>query len=94
VDTLEAALSDMREFVVLLDGCPRVGRQPYSTYLFMETCMFGRQMEKEQIVSFLLQPAQDLEVLPVIGPHEIGKRTLVEHACLEERVREKFGKIQ
>jgi hypothetical protein len=93
VVSLEAALSDMREFVVLLGACPRLNRQPYSTYLFAERCMFGRQIEKEQIFSFLLQPGQDLEVLPVIGPHEVGKRTLVEHACLEERVREKFAKI-
>lgn len=93
VDNLEAMLSDMTEFVVLLGACPRVARQPYSVYLYMESCMFGRQMEKEQIVGFLLQPSQDLEVLPVIGPHEIGKRTLVEHACLEERIREKFGTI-
>ncbi|GJN06172.1 hypothetical protein PR202_ga23873 [Eleusine coracana subsp. coracana] len=43
VESLEAALSDMREFVVLLNGCPRVvSRQPYSAYLFMESCMFGR----------------------------------------------------
>ncbi|CAL4950677.1 unnamed protein product [Urochloa decumbens] len=93
VDTLEAALSDMKEFVVLLGGCPRLNQQPYSAYLFMERCMFGRQMEKEHIVSFLLQPARDLEVLPIIGPHEVGKRTLVEHVCLEERVRERFAKI-
>ncbi|CAL4977047.1 unnamed protein product [Urochloa decumbens] len=93
VDTLEAALSDMEEVVVVLGACPRVARQPYSVYLYMERCMFGRQMEKEQIVSFLLQPAHDLEVLPVIGPHDVGKRTLVEHACLEERVRDHFAKI-
>ncbi|CAO2198448.1 unnamed protein product [Urochloa humidicola] len=91
--SMEAALSDMKEFVVLLGACPRLNRQPYNTYLYMERCMFGRQMEKEQIVSFLLQPAQDLEVLPVIGPHEVGKRTLVEHACLEERVRDRFAMI-
>ncbi|CAL4964391.1 unnamed protein product [Urochloa decumbens] len=94
VDTLEAALSDMKESVVLLGGCPRLNQQPYSAYLFMERCMFGRQMEKEHIVSFLLQPARDLEVLPIIGPHEVGKRTLVEHVCLEERVRERFAKIR
>ncbi|CAL4964392.1 unnamed protein product [Urochloa decumbens] len=93
VDTLEAALSDMEEVVVVLGACPRVARQPYSVYLYMERCMFGRQMEKEQIVSFLLQPAHDLEVLPVIGPHDVGKRTLVEHACLDERVRDHFAKI-
>ncbi|KAL6849891.1 hypothetical protein ACP4OV_020518 [Aristida adscensionis] len=92
--SLEAALSDMKEFVVLLGGCPRFNRQPYSAYLFMDSCMFGRQMEKEQIIGFLLQkPAQDLEVLPIIGPHEVGKRTLVEHVCLDERVRQHFSKI-
>jgi hypothetical protein len=95
VEGLEAALSGMREFVVLLGACPRVARQPYSTYLFMESCMFGRQLEKEQIISFLLsQPShQDVDVLPIIGPHEVGKRTLVEHVCLDERVRERFAKI-
>jgi molybdopterin-guanine dinucleotide biosynthesis protein len=58
--------------------------------------MFGRQMEKEQIIGFLLQPepAQDFDVLPIIGPHEVGKRTLVEHACLDDRVRDHhFAKI-
>ncbi|CAO2180417.1 unnamed protein product [Urochloa humidicola] len=93
VESMEAALTDMKEFVVLLGGRPLLNRQPYSTYLYMERCMFGRQMEKEQVVSFLLQPAQDLEVLPVIGPHEVGKRTLVEHACLDERVQDHFTKI-
>ncbi|TVU06989.1 hypothetical protein EJB05_47027, partial [Eragrostis curvula] len=82
---LEAALRDVRELVVLLDGCPRVARQPYSAYLFMERCMFGRQLEKEEII--------DVDVLPIIGPHGVGKRTLVEHACLDERVRERFAKI-
>ncbi|CAO2161997.1 unnamed protein product [Urochloa humidicola] len=91
--SMEAALSGMKEFVVLLGAFPRLNRQPYSAYLYMERCMFGRQMEKEQIISFLQQPAQDLEVLPVIGPHEVGKRTLVEHACLDERVQHHFAKI-
>ncbi|KAF8776319.1 hypothetical protein HU200_003638 [Digitaria exilis] len=95
VESMEAALSDMRELVVLLGCCPRVIKQPYSSYLFMERCMFGRQMEKEHIIGFLLQPAPDseLDVLPIIGPHEVGKRTLVEHACLDERVRQRFAKI-
>ncbi|TVU32211.1 hypothetical protein EJB05_23933, partial [Eragrostis curvula] len=93
VERLEAELRNMKEFVVLLGSCPRVPQQPYSTYLFMERCIFGRQMEKEKLIGFLLQPAQDLDVLPIIGPHEIGKQTLVEHVCLEDRVREHFSKI-
>ncbi|KAL6850543.1 hypothetical protein ACP4OV_021170 [Aristida adscensionis] len=93
-ESLEAALSDMREFVVLLGSFPRLNRQPYSAYLFMESCMFGRQLEKEQIVGFLLQPARDLDVLPIIGPHDVGKRTLVEHVCLDERVKQYFPEIR
>jgi hypothetical protein len=93
--SLEAALSNMREFVVHLGACPRVTKQPYSTYLFMQNYMFGRQLEKQQIIAFLLQPSsqQDLDVLPIVGPHEVGKRTLVEHVCLDERVRERFAKV-
>ncbi|TVU06984.1 hypothetical protein EJB05_47022, partial [Eragrostis curvula] len=85
----------MKELVVLLGGCPRVTRQPYSTYLFMERCMFGRQMEKEEIIGFCLKQSchQVLDVLPIIGPHGVGKWTLVEHVCLDERVRERFAKI-
>lgn len=98
VESLEAALSDAKELVVLLGACPRVTRQPYSAYLFMEMCMFGRQMEKEHIIDFLLQPCSfgdpNLGVFPVIGPPEVGKRTLVEHVCIEERVRRHFSRIQ
>ncbi|XP_006645723.2 uncharacterized protein LOC102716084 [Oryza brachyantha] len=97
--SLEAALSDAKELVVLLGGCPRLTRQPYSAYLFMERCMFGRQMEMEQIIDFLLRPACSLAgdpnpgVLPVVGGREVGKRTLVEHVCIHERVRQYFAKI-
>ncbi|TVU07001.1 hypothetical protein EJB05_47040, partial [Eragrostis curvula] len=58
---LEAALRDVRELVVLLDGCPRVARQPYSAYLFMERCMFGRQLEKEEIIGFCLSSQPSLQ---------------------------------
>ncbi|KAK3160720.1 hypothetical protein QOZ80_1BG0063510 [Eleusine coracana subsp. coracana] len=94
VETLEAALGDMREIVVLLNSCPRlITKQPYSAYLFVERCMFGRQMEKEEVIGFLLKPSQELDVLPIIGPPDVGKRTLVEHVCLDERVRERFTEI-
>ncbi|CAO2207759.1 unnamed protein product [Urochloa humidicola] len=92
-ESLEAALRDMREFIVLIGGCPRVARQPYSAHLFMESCMFGRHSEKEQIITFLLHPARDSDVLPIIGPYKVGKRTLVEHVCLDKRVREHFVKF-
>ena len=93
MDDLEAVLDDMKEFLLLLMQCPPVARQPYSAYLFMERCMFGRRMEKEHIVSFLLNPCSSLDVLPVTGPFYIGKSTLVEHACREEAVQRSFSNI-
>lgn len=92
--SLESTIGDMKEFVVFLMDCPRILRQPYITYLFMERCMFGRHKEKAHIISFLMQPSNStLEVLPVIGPREIGKKTLVAHVCNEEMVKKQFSCI-
>ncbi|CAN6296031.1 unnamed protein product [Urochloa humidicola] len=94
VRSLEALIGDAKEFVVFLTNCPPMYRQPYSTHLFMEKCMFGRYMEKDRVMDFLLQEpppgAPAPGVLPVVGPAYIGKSTLVEHACNDERVRNHF----
>jgi hypothetical protein len=59
--------------------------------------MFGRQMEAELVIKFLLhtQPhsSQELEVLPIVGPVRVGKSTLVTHICKDERVRDYFSEI-
>lgn len=59
--------------------------------------MFDRQMEREQAISFLLQAdpleVANLGVLPIVGPRLIGKSTLVEHVCEDERVRNHFSLI-
>ncbi|CAM0957679.1 unnamed protein product [Alopecurus aequalis] len=95
-DTIE----DVSEFVTLLCGCPRLQRQPYSVYLLLNKCMFGRQMEMEHIMNFLLQEeecapggAEGPAVLPIIGPPKVGKSTLIKHACDDERVRNHFSQI-
>uniref|UniRef100_A0A0E0R4K0 NB-ARC domain-containing protein n=1 Tax=Oryza rufipogon TaxID=4529 RepID=A0A0E0R4K0_ORYRU len=96
VDGLETKIADMREFVILLGSHPRLPRQPYSTYLYIENCMFGRRIEKEQVINFLLcnDPHDPyVSILPIIGPPRIGKKTLVQHACLDERVRNCFSHI-
>jgi len=49
------------------------------------------------VLNFLLhtQPhgAEELEVLPVVGPGRVGKSTLVAHVCNDERVRAHFSEI-
>uniref|UniRef100_A0A0E0BFN4 Disease resistance N-terminal domain-containing protein n=1 Tax=Oryza glumipatula TaxID=40148 RepID=A0A0E0BFN4_9ORYZ len=96
VDGLETKIADMREFVILLGSQTRLPRQPYSTYLYIDNCMFGRRIEKEQVINFFLcnDPHDPyVSILPIIGPQRIGKKTLVQHACLDERVRNCFSHI-
>ena len=56
-------------------------------------------MEKERVMEFSLQTEQPpasaatLGVLPIVGPAHIGKSTLVEHVCCDERVRDHFSLI-
>uniref|UniRef100_A0ACD5T866 Uncharacterized protein n=1 Tax=Avena sativa TaxID=4498 RepID=A0ACD5T866_AVESA len=92
---LENMVADMKELAIFLMSYPRMYRQPYGSYLFVDNCMFGRQMEREQAISFLLQaePNGNLGVLPIIGPGLIGKSTFVEHVCDDERVRNYYSLI-
>lgn len=91
---LDAMIADTGEFASFLAGCPRLRRQPYDTYMLLERCMFSRHAEMEQIVNFLLQRGTgDLEVLPILGPTKVGKSTMIEHACNDERVRRAFSRI-
>jgi len=94
---LERMASDMKELVVFLSCYPPARREPYSGHLWLENRMFGREAEQEKIISFLLGPepagAEGPGVLPVIGRPRVGKSTLVEHVCLDERVRGHFSLI-
>jgi hypothetical protein len=91
LERLEKAVANMAKFVVLLGGCERISRRPYGVYLFTLRISCS-------VLSFLLQhndshgdyaPA----VLPVIGGTAVGKKTLVAHACADERVRSRFSSI-
>lgn len=103
VRSLEGMMVDMKEFVVLLTSYPPMHRQPYSAHMFVDKCMFGRNREKGRVLEFLLQvepptsgggaEAARLGVLPIVGPAHIGKTTLVEHVCYDERVRSHFSLI-
>ncbi|KAF2912513.1 hypothetical protein DAI22_10g016900 [Oryza sativa Japonica Group] len=96
LNNLEAAISNINEFVVLLVGCEHVCRRPYDTYLYTDNFMFGRHAEKQQIINILLQnPCQQGGplVLPIIGGCRVGKKTLVSHVCGDERIRSYFRSI-
>uniref|UniRef100_A0ACD5TEQ1 Uncharacterized protein n=1 Tax=Avena sativa TaxID=4498 RepID=A0ACD5TEQ1_AVESA len=94
---LENMVADMKEFAIFLMSYPRMCRQPYGAYLYLDKYMFGRQMEREQVISFLLRAEPlgggNLGVLPIVGPGLVGKSTLVEHVCDDERVRNHFSLI-
>uniref|UniRef100_A0A453IWZ1 NB-ARC domain-containing protein n=1 Tax=Aegilops tauschii subsp. strangulata TaxID=200361 RepID=A0A453IWZ1_AEGTS len=88
----------MAEFVVLLGGCERISHRPYDVYLYTENFMFSRHVEKQKLLSFLLEhnsPPGDhaIAVRPIIGGAAIGKKTLVAHVCGDERVRSRFSSI-
>ncbi|TVU35287.1 hypothetical protein EJB05_17171, partial [Eragrostis curvula] len=97
VDSLETLMRNMQEFVVFLEGYPRICRQPYNTYLILDKVMFGRQMEMETVLNFLLRLEAfgdgNPGVLPIVCTTRVGKSTLVEHVCLDERVRGHFSSI-
>jgi hypothetical protein len=100
VEELESLTRDyMREFILLVQGYPRKVDRPVTTTLYMDRCVFGRHVEKERIVDFLLQRpppgrAPFLSVLAVLGAKKLGKTTLVKHACDDERVRGHFARIE
>ncbi|KAM0822535.1 hypothetical protein ACQ4PT_071437 [Festuca glaucescens] len=98
LESLETAVANIAEFVVLLGGCERMYRRPYDVYLYTDNFMFGRHAEKQRLLSFLLQhsdPPGDYApaVLPIIGGGATGKKTLVAHVCGNEKVRSHFSSI-
>jgi hypothetical protein len=100
LETIENVVTGMHEFVAFLKNYPPIyRRQPYNMHLVMETCMFGRQVEVERIINFLLQREPPGEhspgvgVLPIVGPGKVGKSTLVEHVCYDIRVHAHFTQI-
>ncbi|CAL5049996.1 unnamed protein product [Urochloa decumbens] len=100
VEELEGLTRDyMREFIMLVQGYPRKVHRPVTTTLYMDRCVFGRHVEKERIVDFLLHRAPPnrapfLSALAVVGAKKVGKTTLVKHACDDERVRGHFAAIE
>ncbi|KAF7104254.1 hypothetical protein CFC21_105162 [Triticum aestivum] len=98
LESLEIAVANMVEFVVLLGGCELMSRRPYDIYLYTNDFMFSRHSEKQKLLRFLLEhngsPGDHAPaVLPVIGGGGVGKKTLVAHVCGDEQVRSRFSSI-
>jgi hypothetical protein len=98
-EELESLTQDcMRGFVLLVQGYPRKVHRSVTTTLYMDRCVFGRHVEKERIVDFLLQQRPPsgpcLSALAVVGAKKVGKTTLVRHACDDERVRGHFARVE
>ncbi|RCV09194.1 hypothetical protein SETIT_2G007900v2 [Setaria italica] len=97
LDDLSSMILGMKELVMFLASYPRLYRQPYSMLLVLGNCMFGRQMETEFVINFLLHKrhhdSKELDILPIIGPGRVGKTTLVAHVCEDERIRDHFSEI-
>nr|TKV94490.1 hypothetical protein SEVIR_9G298800v2 [Setaria viridis] len=88
-------VTNITEFVVLLTGCKRMFHSPYSSYIYIDNFMFGRQVEKQQVINILLQdnPSRAPTVLPIIGGCRVGKKTLVGNICSDDRIRSYYSSI-
>lgn len=95
IANLETIVTNMTEFVVLLTGCRRMFRSPYCSYLYVDNFMFGRQVEKQQVINILLQnnPSTVATVLPIIGGCRVGKKTLVGSICSDDRIRSYYSSM-
>ncbi|CAD6267630.1 unnamed protein product [Miscanthus lutarioriparius] len=94
---LQGMSHDLREFILLLHDCKPI-RRPLPTSIFRDGQMFGRHVEKQRIINFLLhedddQATAELSVLPIVGGSGVGKTTLVQYACDDARVRSHFPVI-
>ncbi|CAL5034544.1 unnamed protein product [Urochloa decumbens] len=97
IDNLSNMIEDANCTIMLLNNYPPLYKQPYSMHLSVGKCMFGRQMEMERIMNFLMQnehqATESGAVLPIVGPVCVGKSTLVAHVCNDARVRNYFSQI-
>lgn len=95
--SLETKVDTMKEFVILIGGCERVCRNPYDTYLYIDNFMFGRHVEKQQVINTLLQKNFNNQgapvILSIIGGHKVGKRTLVSYVCNTDKIQSHFSSI-
>ncbi|TVU40675.1 hypothetical protein EJB05_14144, partial [Eragrostis curvula] len=97
LNNLNTLIEDVKGLLVYLKNYPPLYRQPYGMHLFIGKCMFGRQMEMERVMEFLMQQehpgTESVGVLPIVGPTWVGKSTLVAHVCKDARVQVYFSRV-
>jgi NB-ARC domain/Rx N-terminal domain len=87
---------DVSVFMELLKGCQPVIYKPVNVYLYMDhNVMFGRHVEREQILNFLFEPGmageRNVNILPIIGYEGVGKTTLILHCYYNPKVQTHFS---
>ncbi|KAJ1701465.1 hypothetical protein LUZ63_001244 [Rhynchospora breviuscula] len=84
---------DVRLFLKMVHAQPR---RPMRTYLYMDReRLFGRDKEIQQVMNFLLKPVQagenNVSILPIVGPSQRGKTSLVLHCFYDSKVQDQFS---
>ncbi|XP_004963935.1 uncharacterized protein LOC101772539 [Setaria italica] len=86
----------IKEFVMLLERFPPIFK-PLRTNLYVDCEMFGRHIEREQVINLFLHKGnpseRKLDILPIIGNIGVGKKTLVQNVCDDKRVHCHFSSI-
>ncbi|KAJ1701466.1 hypothetical protein LUZ63_001245 [Rhynchospora breviuscula] len=84
---------DVHSFLQMVHAQPR---RPMRTYLYMDhERLFGRDKEIQQVMNFLLKPIQagenNVSVLPIVGPWQRGKTSLVLRCFYDSKVQDHFS---
>ncbi|XP_044500294.1 disease resistance protein RGA2-like [Mangifera indica] len=68
-----------------------IPKERETNFLFQASDIIGREEEKENIISFLMQPNQvNVSVIPIVGIGGLGKTTLAKMVYNDERVQRQF----